>query len=98
MSYILMACVCENNDWERCKNLDRSLDVDDIDIAARGCSVADREVVDHKNDQITNGNKRDNGSVLQAVEPAQKRKGYHNEPVMKSAVPFFLLVKVHILT
>ena len=82
-----MACVCENNDWERCKNLDRSLDVDDIDIAARGCSVADREVVDHKNDQITNGNKRNDGSVLQAVEPAQKRKGYHNEPAVKSAVP-----------
>ena len=81
-----MACVCENNDWERCKNLDRSLDVDDIDIAARGCSVADGEVVDHKNYQITNGNKRDNGSVLQAVEPAQEGKGNHDEPAVMSAV------------
>ena len=97
-TYILVACVCENNDWERCKNLDRALDVDNIDVAASGRSVADGKVVNHKNDQISNGNKRDNGSVLQAVEPAQKRKGYHNEPVMKSAVPFFLLVKVHVLT
>jgi hypothetical protein len=88
-----VACVCENDDWERCKNLDRALDVDNIDVAARGCSVADREVVDHENDQITNGNKRNDGSVLQAVEPAQKRKGYHNEPGMKSAVPSFSLAK-----
>jgi hypothetical protein len=69
--------------------------VDNIDVAARGCGVANREVVDHKNDQITDGNKRNNGSVLQAVEPAQKRKGYHNEPGrMKSAEPFCLLCKV----
>jgi hypothetical protein len=94
MTYILVACVCENNDWKRCKNLNRPLDVDDIDVATRGRGVADREVVDHKNDQITNGNERNNGSVLQAVEPAQKRKGYHNEPEMKSAVPFCLLFKV----
>jgi len=82
-----VACVRENDDWERCKNLDRALDVDNIDVTARGCSVADREVVDHENNEITNGNKRNDGSVLQAVEPAQKRKGYHNEPGMKSAVP-----------
>jgi hypothetical protein len=89
-----VACVCENNDWERCKDLNRALDVDNIDVAARGCSVTNREVVDHKNDQIANGNKRNNGSVLQAVEPAQERKGYHNEPGMKSAVPpNFLVVK-----
>jgi hypothetical protein len=68
--------------------------VDDIDVAARGRSVANREVVDHKNDQIADGNKRNNGSVLQAIEPAQKRKGYHNEPGMKSAVPSCLLVEV----
>jgi hypothetical protein len=46
--------------------------VDNIDIAARGRSVANREVVDHKNDQVTNGNKRNDGSVFQAVEPAQE--------------------------
>ena len=67
-----MACVCENNDWERCKNLNRALDVHNIDVTARGCSVANREVVDHEDDQIANGNKRNNGSVLQAVEPAQE--------------------------
>ena len=70
MTYILVASVCENNDRERCKNLDRALDVNDINVTARGCSVADRKVVDHKNDQIANGNKRNNGGVLQAVEPA----------------------------
>jgi hypothetical protein len=72
ITYILVACVCEDDDWERCKNLDRALDVDNIDIAARGRSVANREVVDHKNDQVTNGNKRNDGSVFQAVEPAQE--------------------------
>jgi len=82
-----VACVCKNNDWERCKNLYRALDVNDINVAARGCGIADREVVDHENNKIANGNKRNNGSVLQAVEPAQKRKGYHNEPLTKSAVP-----------
>jgi hypothetical protein len=72
ITYILVACVCEDDDWERCKNLDRALDVDNIDVAARGRSVANREVVDHKNDQVTNGNKRNDGSVFQAVEPAQE--------------------------
>jgi hypothetical protein len=72
ITYILVACVCENDYWERCKDLYRALDVDDIDVTARGCSVANREVVDHENDQIANGNKRNNGSVLQAVEPAQE--------------------------
>lgn len=70
MTYILVACVRENNDRERCKNLYRSFDMDNIDVATCRRSVARSEVVDHKNDQIANRNKRNDGSVLQAIEPA----------------------------
>ena len=58
-THVLVASVCKNNDRERCKNLDRALDMYDVDIATRGQSVAGSEVVNHKNDQITNGNKCD---------------------------------------
>ena len=59
ITYVLMASVGKNNDRERCKNLNGSLNMYDIDIATRRQSVAGSEVVDHKNDQITNRNKCD---------------------------------------
>ena len=63
-THVLVACVCKNDDRERCKYLDGSLHVDDINFAACRGSVTSREVVDHKNDQISNGNKRNDGGVL----------------------------------
>jgi hypothetical protein len=69
-THVLVACVCENNDRERCKNLDRSLHMDNINVAPCRRGITSSKVVHHKNDQVSNGNKRNNGGVLQAVEPA----------------------------
>jgi hypothetical protein len=44
--------------------------MDHINVTACRRSVSCSEVVDNKNDKIANRNKRDDGSVLQAVEPA----------------------------
>ena len=82
----MVACVCENDDRERCKNLDRSFHMDNINVATCWCSIASSKMVDHKNDKIADGNERNNGGVLQAVEPAQEGKGYHDEPAVMSAV------------
>jgi hypothetical protein len=71
-THVLVACVCKNDHWERCENLDRSLYMDNINVATCRCSVTSSEVVDHKNDQIANRNKRNDGSILQTVEPAQE--------------------------
>lgn len=71
-THVLVACVSENNDRERCKNLNRSLHMKDINVATCRRGITSSKVVDHKNDQISNGNKRNNGGVLQAVEPAQE--------------------------
>ena len=83
----MVACVCKNDDRERCKNLDRSFYVDNINVATCWRSVASSKMVDHKNDKVADGNKRNNGGVLQTVESAQEGKGYHDEPVIMSAVP-----------
>ena len=53
-THILVACVCKNNDRERCKNLNRSLYMDNINVATCRRGITSSEVVDHKNDQITN--------------------------------------------
>lgn len=55
--------------------------MDNVDRAACVRGVTSNEVVDHKNDKIPNRNKCDDRCVLQAIEPAQERKWYHNEPV-----------------
>ena len=57
-THILVACVCKNNDRERCKNLNRSLYMDNINVATCRRGITSGEVVDHKNDQIANRNKR----------------------------------------
>lgn len=83
-THVLVARVRENDNRERCKDLDRSFYVDNINVATRWRSVASSEMVNHKNDKVANGNKRDNGGVLQTVEPAQEGKGYHDEPARMS--------------
>ena len=57
-TYVLVASVCKYDDWEGCKNLNRSLDVHNVNITACRGSIASSEVVNHKNNQITDGNKR----------------------------------------
>ena len=69
-THVLVACVCKNDDRERCKNLDRSLYMDNINIAACRRGVTSSEVVDHKNDQIADRDKRNDRGVFQTVEPA----------------------------
>lgn len=49
-THILVACVCKNNDRERCKNLNRSLYMDNINVATCRRGITSSEVVDHKND------------------------------------------------
>lgn len=58
MTYVLVASVCKNNDRERCKNSNGSLNMDDVDVATCRSSVVRSEVIDHKNDQVTDGNER----------------------------------------
>jgi hypothetical protein len=69
-THVLVACIGENNDRERCKHSNGSFYMDHINVTACGCSVSSSKMVDHKNDKIANRNKCDDGSVLQAVEPA----------------------------
>lgn len=57
-THVLVASVCKYDDGERCKNLYRSLDVHNVNITACWSSIASSEVVDHKDDQVTDGNKR----------------------------------------
>lgn len=80
-----MASVCKNNDWEGCENLKRAFNVDDVDVAASRRSVASDKVVDHQDNKITDGNKRNNRCVFQAVEPAQESEGYHDKPATRLA-------------
>lgn len=58
--------------------------MDNVDGAACVGGVSSNKVIDHKNDKIANRNECDDRCVFQAVEPAQERKGYHNEPVILS--------------
>lgn len=72
ISYVLMARVSKNNDWERCEDLEWTFDMDDINVATSGCGVASGKMIDDQNDQIPNGNKRNDRGVFQAVQPAKK--------------------------
>lgn len=72
MTYVLVTCVSKNNDRERCENLERAFDMNDVDITTRRRGVVSGEVVDHENYEVTDRNKCNDGSILQAVEPAQK--------------------------
>jgi len=57
-THVLVARVCKHDDREGCKNLDRSLYMDNVNVATCRRGITSSEVVDHKNDQIANGNKR----------------------------------------
>lgn len=75
-----MACIGEHYDGESCERRDGALPFQDADMAAVLKGVAFDEVEKHEYDEVADGNKGNDGGVLERVEAAQERKGYYYQP------------------
>jgi len=77
-----MACVGKYDDGKAREREYGALPSHNVHRTACGHGVSAGEVVDDQNHQVRDRYQCNDRSVLQAVQPAQKRKGYHDEPIM----------------
>jgi hypothetical protein len=80
-----MACVCEDNDWERSERGDCTSPLKDPDSSPIRYGVAFDEVCYDKNHKICNRKQRNDAGVLQRVKTTQERQGYNDKPVYVSS-------------
>lgn len=63
-AYILMTCIGEHNHRKGSQDRDNALVANDMNSSSLFQRVSGGEMIDHEDDQICDGNERDDGGVL----------------------------------
>ena len=67
-TYILMTCICEDNDGETTQRRNQATPTNHTNLASIRHGVALEEVRQYENDEITNGDEGDHARVLERIE------------------------------
>ena len=67
-TYILMACVCKDNDGKTAQGRDQTPPADNANLAAVRHGVSLEKVREHKDDKISNGDESNHAGVFEGIK------------------------------